>query len=109
MAAVVFTVRRLGEAGPQAYSIVVAPLDGGKRKLLVSGATCGTLLSSGHHVYSRDTNLMGVGFDLARLEAIGGPAVLVASATPRWAVSDTGTLVYEPVAECRSTAAASCS
>lgn len=93
---VLFTVRRLGETGIQANTLVVQAVGSESRKVVVTGGARGRLLPSGHLAYSSGTNLVGVAFDEDRLEIVGDPIVLASDVT-YWSVSDTGTLVYEPI------------
>ena len=64
--------RKLGN-GP----IVVQPLGGGERKVLVAGGSDGRYLPTGHLVYTLSGVLLGVRFDVNQLAVVGGPVPLV--------------------------------
>ena len=89
-----YTLRRVGQTGPDAFSIVVQPVDGGSRKVLVTAGRLGISLPSGHLAYLRGTDLMAVRFD-ERTQAVSGEPVVIASdMPPQIAVSPAGTLVH---------------
>lgn len=91
---VLFTARRLGESGPQAQALMVQGLGSTDRKVVVTGGVRGRLVA-GHLMYSSGTNLVAAPFSEERLEVTGEPKVLAAGVTRKWAVSETGTVVYE--------------
>ncbi len=77
--------------------------DSGKRKVLIEGATSGRYLPSGHLAYTRNGTLFVVGFDAKRLEVKGTPVPLIegvmtgaSNGDADFAVSNNGTLVFEP-------------
>jgi serine/threonine-protein kinase len=83
-------------------NIVVQPLSGGPRKIVVRGGFYGRYLSSGHLVYIHEGTLFAVPFSLDRLEVTGPavPAVEGVTSSPgsgagaQFDVSSNGTLVY---------------
>jgi serine/threonine-protein kinase len=93
---VLFTVRRIGVGGPEAYTLVAQSVTGRDRKVLMSAGRNGFALPSGHLVYLRGTELMAVPFDERRVEVSGDPMVLAANMTPHLAISAAGTIVYQP-------------
>jgi Tol biopolymer transport system component len=86
--------------------VVVQPIDGGARKVVVHGGSDARLLSTGHLAYVHDGTLFAVPFDRARLETTGGPVSVLegvrtntATGTPgpgQFSLSSTGTLAYAP-------------
>ena len=52
--------------------IVVQPVAGGDRKVIVPAGSDGRVLPTGHLVYLRDSTLLAQPFDTARLETTGG-------------------------------------
>jgi serine/threonine protein kinase len=75
---------------------VVQSLKSGQRKELFQ-ADGSRYIPTGHIVYSLGNTLFAIPFDLDRLEVSGGQIPLVNDvASPQWAVSDSGTLVYLP-------------
>jgi eukaryotic-like serine/threonine-protein kinase len=75
----------------------------GKRKVLIEGGTSARYLSSGHLAYARNGTLFVVGFDPKRLELKGTPMPVLdgimtgaSNGDARFAVSDNGTLVFQP-------------
>ena len=74
--------------------------DRGEHRLVVSGASTGRYISTGHLVYSKADNLIAAPFDLTSLAVTGPPATLVERARDgvgegaQYAVSDSGTLAY---------------
>jgi serine/threonine protein kinase/dipeptidyl aminopeptidase/acylaminoacyl peptidase len=81
------------------FSITIQSLKSGESKVLIEGAN-GRYLPTGHLVYAVQNSLFAIPFDLDRLEKKGGPVSLIegvyrlGNATPQYAVSDSGTLVY---------------
>ena len=81
--------------------IVVQPLAGGARKVLVPVGANPRVLSSGQLVYLHDRTIFGIPFDARRVEVTGDPVALVenvtqtgASSAGQFGVSQTGSLVY---------------
>jgi serine/threonine-protein kinase len=77
-------------------------LDTGQRRTLIEGGTDPRFAPTGHIVYVRAGSLFEVPFDLARLEVTGKPVpvldgldVYAAAGFANYALSPTGTLVYE--------------
>jgi len=75
----------------------------GQRKVLVEGGTDGRYLSNGYLAYARNGTLFVVAFDPERLEVKGAPVPVLegvmsgaANGDADFAVSNNGTLVYEP-------------
>jgi serine/threonine-protein kinase len=74
--------------------------NGGEHRRLVSGASTGHYIPTGHLLYSKADNLIVAPFDLAKLTITGPPVTLVERARDgvgegaQYAVSDTGTLAY---------------
>jgi Tol biopolymer transport system component len=93
-------------AGADRATIEVQSINGGSRKVLVSGGAFGRYLTSGHLAYVNQGTLYAMPFDLASL-AVQGVAVPVlddVSYSPLFGyaqmdVSQTGTLVYRKGAE----------
>ena len=85
--------------------IVVQPLDGGTRKVVISGGTDGRYLPTGHLVYALGETVLAVPFDTTSLSTTSGPVPIVesvrrqmgaGSANAQFAVSSEGTLAYVP-------------
>jgi Tol biopolymer transport system component len=100
--AVLFTVTR-SPASFHNADLVVQPLAGGERKIVLRGGSYGRYMQSGHLVYVHDGSLLAAPFDLGRLEVTGQPVTLIegvssyaGSGGAQVAVSATGTLVYLP-------------
>jgi serine/threonine-protein kinase len=81
--------------------IVVQPVAGGARKVLVNAGTNPRVLPTGHLVYIHDRSIAAVPFDQRRLEVTGPATILVENVTVspgssagQFAVSRTGSLVY---------------
>jgi serine/threonine-protein kinase len=80
----------------------VLDLETGEEKKLVVGAANPAYTDSGHIVFARDTTLMAVPFDAAELAVTGEPVALIqgvrrtAGGASHFALSASGTLVYEP-------------
>lgn len=75
----------------------------GKRKVLIEGGTDGRYLTNGYLAYARDDTLFVVGFDPRQLEVKGAPVPVMkgvmsgtANGDADFAVSDNGTLVFQP-------------
>jgi serine/threonine-protein kinase len=84
-------------------NIVVQPLPGGPRKVLLrSGYYYGRYLPSGHLIYMHDGTLFAAAFDLNRLELVGQPVPVLEGIAgnllvgAQFAVAANGTLVYLP-------------
>ena len=101
--AVLFTVIA-GNVGGVTGSSAIAVLDLPTRtyQMVLRGGRWPRYVASGHLVYSTDTSLLAVPFDLDRLKVTGSPVSLLqqVAMTPGsgmdGAVSRTGTLVYVP-------------
>jgi eukaryotic-like serine/threonine-protein kinase len=104
---VVFAVPRPIDTGRETASgegpIVVQPIDGGPRKVLVERGASPQVILSRHLVYIHDGTILAVPFDSTRLEVTGSPVPLVEgvalagqSSAGQFAISRTGTLVYLP-------------
>lgn len=82
--------------------IVVQRLDTGERKLVAQGGTFPHYLPSGHVVYNREGTLLGVPFDLERLEVTGAPVPVAenvmeaAQGAADVGFSGSGSLIYVP-------------
>jgi serine/threonine protein kinase len=90
--------------GERKFRVDVLLLDTGARRTVVEDGFDARYLPTGHIVYAAGTTLFAAPFDLARLER-SGPAVRLQDGVStdrreghaRFAVSDTGTLVYLPL------------
>ena len=95
--AVLFTL--VGEAGREVHLLVTAS---GEHRTLVSNATQGRVLNTGHLVFQRDGGLWAVPFETDRLNIVGSPVPVLEGVrvegfnTAQYAVGDEGTLVYIP-------------
>jgi hypothetical protein len=90
--------------GELKFRVDVLVLDTGVRRTVVDDGFDARYLSTGHIVYGAGTTLFAAPFDLARLERSGPPVQLQDGVATdqreghgRYALSDTGTLVYLPV------------
>jgi len=92
---VLYTLRRVGETGPDASSIVVQTVGGTTRRPLVRAARLGIAVATGQLVYLRGADLMASALDLRRMEVTGDPTVIATGVTAHWAVSNTGTIAYQ--------------
>ncbi len=97
--AVLFTILERGHAGIAAFSFRTRTL----KTLVQSGTHARYLAATGHLVYQWDGRLLGVPFDLPRLEVAGEPIPVaedaVGNSSPfaqEYDVSLTGTLAYLP-------------
>ncbi len=100
------TVLFTSGTNPAAYddaNLVVQPLPAGARKVVQRGGYHGRYLPSGHLVYVHNGSLFAVPFDLGRLEVMGQPLLALdgvlsnpVAGGAQFAVSDSGTLVYQP-------------
>ena len=85
-------------------NLVVQPLQGGTRKIVVRGGYYGRYVSSGHLLYVHEGSIFAAPFDLSRLEVTGPavPAVQGVTSSPivtggaQFAVNRDGALVYLP-------------
>lgn len=99
--AVLFTAHSQQTSGFDEAAIHVMSLGDGPKKMLVRGGTYGRYVSSGHLLYLNRGTLFAVRFDLSSLEVRGAPVSLLTqvahdfSGGARFAVSQTGTLLYE--------------
>jgi serine/threonine-protein kinase len=87
--------------------IVVQSLETAERKTVVEAGSDARYLPTGHLVYASGEVLYGVGFDVKRLQAVGGAVPLVEGVSrstslpilgpaEQFSVSNTGSLVYIP-------------
>ena len=86
--------------------IVVQPVAGGARRVLIPGGTDGRVLPTGYLIYWRDDSLWGHVFDERSLQLSGGPVPLEesvrgtasvnGSGAGQFAVADNATLVFIP-------------
>ena len=101
---VLYSVRQRDSTWNDA-EIVVQPLDGGARRVLIPGGTDGRVLPSGYLVSWRDDSLWGQAFDERTLRLAGGPvpleegvraAVAAGGGTGigQFSIADNGTLVF---------------
>jgi serine/threonine-protein kinase len=103
--AVLFTVPLQDSARWDDAVVAVQSLETGERKILVQGGTYARYVPTGHVVYLRAGTLMGVPFDLQRLEVTGTPAPLIEGVMQgsvgggQFSFSRRGDLVYVPGAE----------
>ena len=97
--AVLFTVSDPRQDGGELRLLDLAT---GQQRLLMSGATYGRVLDSGHLVFARSGSLWAAPFDRRRLEVVGTPLPVVegvrveATGAVQYAVSGNGTLAYVP-------------
>ena len=99
--AVLFTAGTSGSDYDNAL-IEVQSLKTGERKVVVRGGTFGRYAPTGHVVYTRAGTLMGMPFNLDRLEATGNPVPLIGSVVENatqgdaeFVFSQQGTLVFQ--------------
>ena len=74
--AVLFTITAL-KGGLDAAQVVVQDLQTGARRVLARGGSHAHYVPSGHLVYAAAGTLLGVAFDLARLETRGTPVPVI--------------------------------
>lgn len=98
-----FVLRQRGDGAEGEGRIVVQTLDGKDRRTLVNGGSDPRVLPTGQLVYIHDGVLLAVPFDQKRLAATGGPVPVVqgvaetqTTSAGQFAVSSSGTLVFEP-------------
>ena len=85
-------------------NLVIQPLHGGTRKIVVRGGYYGRYVSSGHLLYVHEGSIFAAPFDLDRLEVTGpsAPAVQGVTSSPtitgggQFAVGSNGALIYVP-------------
>ena len=92
---VLFTLRRVGEAGVEATSIVAQDVANGSRTEIVRAGRLTMLLPSGYLVYLRGTDLMAVAFDEPGLRVTGDPVPVASGLASQVAMSRGGTLAYQ--------------
>ena len=88
--------------------IVVQPVAGGARRVVIPGGHDGRVLPSGHLVYARDGTIFGARFDVRRAERTGDPVPLIVGVTEasainqggagQFSVSSDGRIAYLPAA-----------
>ena len=83
------------------YSVSVMALDDRKPKRLLAQASDPRVTSSGHLLFFRNDAVWAVALDESGRDVVGTPVVVLRDAAPaitnaRYAVSDNGTLVYQP-------------
>jgi Tol biopolymer transport system component len=103
---VMYSVRPRSSSTWNDGDIVVQPVAGGARRILIPGGTDGRVLPSGHLIYWRDDSLWGQVFDERTLQLSGGPVPLEegvrgttavnGSGVSQFSVADNGTLVFVP-------------
>jgi hypothetical protein len=93
-----FTLRQVGESGPEAFSVVAQPIGSQTRKVLVTAGKSGVALPSGHLVYLRGADLMAVAFDERRVEVTGDPIVVATGMGAQMAISTAGTMAHQMAA-----------
>jgi serine/threonine-protein kinase len=80
------------------YSVAVVPPDSSEMRLLTAGDRTPTYVPTGHILYSLDTSLLALRFDINKLEPRGDPFAVLEGLSPdgpvHFAISDEGTLVY---------------
>jgi serine/threonine-protein kinase len=103
---VLFTVTTAQGAGRwDRGQIVVQSLASGDRTVLIEGGSDASYVRTGHLVYARGSDLLGVAFDVGALTTSGGSVPLVQgvqraanpqnlTASANYGVSEQGTLVY---------------
>jgi serine/threonine-protein kinase len=82
-------------------TIEILDIESGARKVLLEGGVMPRLLPTGHLAFARDETVLAVGFDVARQEIVGSPAVVVedvmmnfSDGHASWDVSASGVLAY---------------
>jgi len=104
--AVLFSVKKIADVWDKGQ-VVVQPLGGGERKLLIDGGSDGRFLPTGHLVYALQGTLLAVPFDPGSLAVTGGPVPIVegvrrastdmaGTAIAQFTYSGTGALAYLP-------------
>jgi serine/threonine-protein kinase len=95
-------------AGWDTATIVLQPLDGGTRRVLMQNGTDARYVSSGHLLFMRNGTLMAVPFDVRSQQLTGSPVPVIENvmhslntpngadetAAGQFAVSTSGTLLY---------------
>jgi len=99
---VLFTVMPASTSGDEGQ-VVVQPLEGGTRTVLLNGGTNAQVLATGQLVYIHNATLLAVPFDATRLTVTGGPIPIVEgvsetanSSAGQFAISRSGTMAYVP-------------
>ncbi len=96
---VLFTIRHGGDFDDA--EVAVVDLETGERRTLFTGGTFARYSPTGHLVYGRQTALLAVAFDLARLRVSGSPFPVLGgivayqdSGTANFSISQNGSLAY---------------
>ena len=98
--ALVYTVRSSGASDDA--QIVVQPLGGGPRRVLVDGGTDGRVLPTGHLTWIREGTLYAQALDLQTLQLRGGPVPILENVresptgAAQVAFAENGTMVFAP-------------
>jgi serine/threonine protein kinase/Tol biopolymer transport system component len=82
-------------------TIEVLNVETGDRKVILEGGVMAKLLPTGHLLFARDETVLAVAFDLAKLEVVGSPTVVLEDVSMNfsdghasWDASPNGTLAY---------------
>jgi serine/threonine protein kinase/Tol biopolymer transport system component len=101
--AVLFTSHSGTTSGYENATIVVQPLPGGERKVIVRNGYFGRYAASGHLLYMSNGTVFAAPFDLRRLELTGQAVPVIEGVTTnagfggaQFSVADNGALVYAP-------------
>jgi serine/threonine-protein kinase len=101
--ALIYTMRSAGPAPSfDDAQIVVQPLGGGPRRVLVDGGTDGRLLPTGHLTWIREGTLYAQALDLQTLQLTGGPVPILenvresSAGAAQVAFAENGTMVFAP-------------
>ncbi len=76
-----FSLAKKGERTWNQGNVVVQPVAGGERRVVVQGGYDGRVLPTGHLVYVRDSTLFGARFDARRAERTGDAVPLIVGVT----------------------------
>jgi serine/threonine-protein kinase len=88
------------------FHVAMLSLENGAYRVLLEGASFARYVSTGHLLYVAEDRILGVPFDLDRLEVTGEPAPILEGVRTRpefgiahFALSQDGTLAYVPALE----------